>query len=340
MQVPFFKLHGGKLIGLVGLHVDDFLTAGNAHFREVVLPELLRAFKVGKSESDSFMYTGFKLTQSEQGIILDQSHYVENIRLPMVDAERMKMKDEPLSQEELTEMRELGGVTNWTVRTSRPDLSFDMIDISTKFKGGKVQDLANAKKVVSNLKRNPAHITISNVGNIKACEIWCFSDAAFRNLNEGEDSAGGFVILLVNVFTGKCAPIDWKANKIKRKVASTLAAETISLGTALDSAVAIRDMISEITGNKIRLQVKAIVDNKSCRDAIYSTTSVSERRLRAEIAVIKDLQTEGIISEVKWIRGQFMLADIMTKKGVNSLPLMSVMQSGKLSPEMMEVCRY
>jgi transposase InsO family protein len=335
----FFKIHGGQLIGLVGLHVDDFLTAGNTHFRNVVLPELLSTFKVGKSESDSFMYTGFKLTQSEQGIILDQSHYVQNIRIPMTDAKRMQMKDESLNQEELTEMRELGGVINWTVRTSRPDLSFDMIDISTKFKGGKVQDLANAKKVVSNLKRNPAHITISNVGNIKACEIWCFSDAAFRNLNDGEDSAGGFVILLVNVFTGKCAPIDWKANKIKRKVASTLAAETISLGSALDAAVAIRDMISEITGNKIRLQVKAIVDNKSCRDAIYSTTSVSERRLRAEIAVIKEFQAEFIISEVKWIRGQHMLADIMTKKGVNSLPLMSVMQTGRLSHEMMEVCR-
>ena len=99
-----------------------------------------------------------------------------------MDAERMKMKDEDLNQEEQTELRGLGGTTNWTVRTSRPDLSFDMIDISTKFKGGKVSDLIHAKKVVSNLKRNPAHITISNVKEVKDCEIWCFSDAAFRNL--------------------------------------------------------------------------------------------------------------------------------------------------------------
>ena len=103
----------------------------------------------------------------------------------------------------------------------------------------------------------------------------------------------------MNTKSGLCAPIDWKANKIKRKVASTLAAETISLGTALDAAVGIRDMIVEITGGKVTLQIKALVDNKSCRDAVYSTTSVTERRLRAEIAVIKELEEEKIISEVK-----------------------------------------
>ena len=144
---------------------------------------------------------------------------------------------------------------------------------------------------------------------------------------------------MVNTTNGLCAPVDWKANKIKRKVASTLAAETISLGTALDAAVGIRDMISEITGGMIELPVKALVDNKSCRDAVYSTTSVTERKLRAEIAVIKELQEEKIVSEVKWIRGQHMLADIMTKRGVNSLPLMTVMQKGRISQELMEVCK-
>ena len=87
------------------------------------------------------------------------------------------------------------------------------------------------------------------------------------------------------------------------------------------------------------MQIKAIVDNKSCRDAVYSTTSVTERKLRAEIAVIKELHEEKIISEVKWIRGEHMLADILTKKGVNNLPLTTVLQQGKIGPELMAVCR-
>ena len=117
--------------------------------------------------------------------------------------------------------------------------------------------MACAKKALINLQRNAAYVTISNVQNAEECEIWCFSDAAFRNLNEGIDSAGGFVILIVNTINGLCAPVDWKANKIKRKVASTLAAETISLGTALDAAAGVRDMITEVTGGNVVLQIKA-----------------------------------------------------------------------------------
>ena len=338
-QGLFYKIHDGKLIGMIGLHVDDFLTAGGRFFENTIMPELLEAFTVGKSESEQFMYTGFKLTQTKEGIKLDQSDFVANIETPVVNAERLKHKDSEMTQEELSSMRKWTGITNWTVRSTRPDLSFDMISHSTKFKGGKVEDLASAKRTLNNLQRNPAYIMISNVAEAKDCEIWCYSDAAFRNLNDGVDSAGGYVILIVNTRNGVCAPLDWKANKIRRKVASTLAAETISLGTALDAAVSIRDMIFEITGGHINWQIKAIVDNKSCCDAVYSTTSVSERKLRAEIAVIKELVEEQIVSEVKWVRGQYMLADILTKKGVNSLPLMSVMQEGRISHDLMAVCK-
>ena len=335
----FYKIHGGKLIGLIGLHVDDFLTCGGKMFKMQVLPQLLKHFQVGKSESGDFMYTGYKLVQNNHGIKLDQVDYVSNINVPVLDAERLKQKDQPMSQEELSGFRGMVGTLNWTVGNTRPDLTFDMISLSTRFKGGNIEDLIAANKALVNLQRNAAFITISNVQPVQQCEIWCFSDAAFRNLNDGVDSAGGYVILVVNTHSGLCAPIDWKANKIKRKVTSTLAAETLSLGAALDAAVGVKDMIAEITNNRVMLQIKAIVDNKSCRDAVYSTTSVTERRLRAEIAVIKEYEEEKIITEVKWIRGQYMLADIMTKKGVNSLPLMSVMQRGKLSQEMMAVCK-
>ena len=230
------------------------------------------------------------------------------------------------------------GSLNWAVRATRPDLCFEMIDLSTKFKGGLVKDLCQARKILTNLQRNMASIRLSNVKNLADCQIWCYSDSAFRNLNEKQDSAGGYVILLVNSKTGKCAPLDWRANKIKRKVASTLAAEAISLGTALDAAIAIRDMLLEITNAAIDLQIKGIVDNKSTRDAVYSSTCVAERQLRAEIAIIKELKEEKIVSEVKWVRGQHMLADVMTKRGVNPLPLITVLQQGKIDQELLKVC--
>jgi hypothetical protein len=335
----FYYQYGGQLHGCVGLHVDDFLHAGSQHFNKHIMPQILDIFKVGKSESGEFMYTGFMLKQNKRNITLDQTDYVSNLEIPLLDAKRLLQKEQWMTQFELTLLRRMAGGLNWVVRATRPDLSFSMINISTKFKGGKIQDLVDARNTLNNLKRNKAIITISNVSNIKNCEIWCYLDAAFRNLNEKQDSAGGYVILIVNLNSGKCAPIEWKANKIKRKVASTLAAETISLGTALDAAVAVKDMLFEITAGNIDLQVKAIIDNKSARDAVYSSTSITERRLRAEVALVKEMMDEKTVSEVKWVRGEHMLADILTKSGPSSLPLMSVMQDGQLSEEMMRICK-
>ena len=334
----FYYIHGGELIGMIGIHVDDFLQGGTEYFNKHIMPEVLKSFKIGKSEIKEFMYTGFNIKQDNSGITLDQSGFVKNIQIPSVEASRLKEKDKEMTQEELSMLRQMVGSLNWAVRATRPDLCFEMIDLSTKFKGGYVRDLCQAQKTLANLQRNLATVRFSNVQNIRDCQIWCFSDSAFRNLNDKEDSAGGFVILLVNIKTGKCSPLDWKANKIKRKVASTLAAEAISLGTALDAAIALRDMLLEITNAKIDLQIKAIVDNKSTRDAVYSSTCVDERRLRAEIAMIKELRQEKIVSEVKWVRGQHMLADVMTKRGVNPLPLINVMQQGRIEQELLNIC--
>ena len=55
------------------------------------------------------------------------------------------------------------GSTNWV---SRPDLCFDMVHLSTKFIGGKVQDLKDARKVLTNIVQNDVSIMLSNVGSL------------------------------------------------------------------------------------------------------------------------------------------------------------------------------
>ena len=39
------------------------------------------------------------------------------------------------------------------------------------------------------------------------------------------------------------------------------------------------------------------------------------------------------IQKIKWVKGNVMLADALTKKGVNSIKLMNVMQKGELDQE-------
>ena len=324
--------------GMVGVHVDDFLSAGVVDFMINIVPKVLEAFIIGKTENQSFAYTGFKLSQDNTGILLDQTEYVQNLEILDLDTNRLRAKGVEMNQNELTYLRHYAGALNWAVGITRPDLSFDMISLSTHFKGGNVSALKQAHSVVKVLKKMPAYIRISNLGDTNNCELWVFSDAAHRNLNNNTDSAGGYIIFMVNTKNGNCSPIEWRANKIKRKVSSTLAAEMLALSNALEAAIGTRDQIYEISAGKIHLKIKAITDNKSARDTIYSEKANDQKRLRAEIAAIKEMVDKQEIEEVRWVAGQHMLADILTKKGVKRHGLMSVLQSGKMGQELLKVC--
>ena len=331
----FFLIKDNKLIGFVALHVDDFLHAGNDYFNRVVMKNVLSIFKVGKSETKDFMYTGFRMRQDDKSIKVDQEKYIKNVQVPGLDLNQLKDKKREMTQDELTILRQLTGMVNWAQRATRPDLSFETIELSTKFKGGKVEDLIQAKNVAARLKKFDVTVTTSDVGDFRDCQVWIFTDAAFRNLNNGTDSCGGYFLLIVNTTTGKCAPIEWKSGKIKRKVHSTLAAETLSLYAGLDAAIAIKMMLKEITNGEIVLPVRAITDNRSSRDAIYSESEVAERMLRADISMIKDMVEDGRVLEITWVPGKSMLADILTKRSVNKVPILEVLETGRISRDML-----
>ena len=71
-----------------------------------------------------------------------------------------------------------------------------------------------------------------NLGNVELCSIICFSDAAFGNLKKGL-SLGGFIIFLYKSDENH-GPVLWKSRKIQQVVKSTLAAEILAMGEALE----------------------------------------------------------------------------------------------------------
>ena len=98
----FYMIKDGKLIGLVGIHVDDFFYAGTKEFIDQIMPKVLGIFKVGKQESKQFMYTGFMFKQDKNGITIDQDKYVDDAKPPKVDTSMIKDKSREMNQDELT----------------------------------------------------------------------------------------------------------------------------------------------------------------------------------------------------------------------------------------------
>lgn len=328
------KNSDGTIIGLIGLHVDDFLHAGSQTFNETVIKEIHKEFLVGKNEKSSFVYTGFAIKQQQHEVVLDQNSYIQGLDTPVLDSKRSIMKHDDLDEQEKSLMRKLAGSLNWAVRGTRPDLNFELIDISTKFNSGKVEDLTRATKVVRNLQGKKAEVVFPDLGDSVDWLLLCFTDAALGNLNNGIDSTGGHIIILANKISGRCAALDWQSNKIKRVVKSTLAAEALSLLDGLENSVFMKDLLKSTCPEICNIPIIAVVDNLSVVEAVHSTTAVSDKRLRRELGAIKEMLGNGEISSVKWVPGSQQLADALTKRGVNGDKILEVVQNGEYDPKL------
>ena len=124
----------------------------------MIMYMLTERFVAGKLESCNFKYIGFDVNQDESGITVDQTEYQKELEIGAIHPHRTTQKQEHLVTKEQTLLRQLVGRLNWMVQGSRPDMAFEMIDLSTKLKNGVVEDLLRAMKVVRGMKQMEAKI--------------------------------------------------------------------------------------------------------------------------------------------------------------------------------------
>ena len=318
------------LIGCIGLHVDDFLHLGTIDFDNDVMEKLRDRFLAGKLEAASFDYIGFHIMQNQNSIVLDQTEYLKNCEIPIISRERAKCKDDPLTPKECTSLRSCVGSLNWAVQGTRPDKAFDMVELSTKSRSGKVSDLLRASKVMKNLKDDGGYMIFPDLGDTHNWKIFVFTDASFANLCDGVSSMGAFIVLLVGE-NSSCVALNWQGKKVKRVVKSTLEAEALSLQEGIEDAIYHRLLIEEVLKLSPRsLPVHGFVDNHDTVDAIYSTKPVTSKLLRINISSLKEKLQNKDVCDVQWCEGSEQLADCMTKKGTCGLQWLSVLQNGIL----------
>ena len=329
----FYVQKDSRLRGMICCHVDDFLHGGDEYF-ELLMKKIRERFCAGKVEEKLFKYIGFKVKQFDNKVILDHSEYIDKMKTEILNPKRASAKNELLNAEEQTTYRQLIGQLNWAVQGSRPDIAFEMIKMSTKLKQGKVEDLTRAIKKISRLKDIQSFMTFPRLTSLEDLKIVVFTDASLGNINDRAGSTGAFIVWLMDN-TGQCCPIAWNAHKIKRVVRSTLAAETLSLEEGLEAGFYYREMLENIFGLDPRtIKIEAYVDNKSVIEAILSTRLVDDKRLRVDIAAIKELIQLHDVNRIQWVPGHLQLANPMTKQGASGFNLLKVLQSGRMLNEL------
>ena len=115
-------------------------------------------------------------------------------------------------------------------------------------------------------------------------------------------------------------------------VAATLSAEILALQKGLEETVDVREVCKDLLGKDFGgMPLIVLTDNQSAVESIYNDTRVAEKRLLRDLAVIKEMVQLKEICRVAWIPGDEMLADALTKHGVDGKGLLECLRKGKLS---------
>ena len=125
----------GSILGLAGVHVDDFLMAGNEQSEEYIRAEkeLTEAFRFGKWEkgSDGFEFAGCHVAQQSDGsIYLHQKLYTEQW-VEEIPTEPGRSPKSALTKQDLSNLRGALGTASWRANQSSPQYQAASRDIST-----------------------------------------------------------------------------------------------------------------------------------------------------------------------------------------------------------------
>ena len=321
----------GRLIGAICTHVDDFLHCGDSEFEQTVVNRICKIFKMGSTQEKNFKYVGYQISQTSTGITVDQNQFAaEKVELFNIPVERKREPDAALNEEEKTLLRQAAGKAGWMAMGTRPDLCFTRLEMSTKFNQARVRDLISADKALRKIKNSESYYKIpSDLGTIEDWSLVLSTDASLGNL-DGEKSSGAFLLLLRGK-NNSCCPLSWNANRIQKVVGSALAAETLSMQNGFSEGIYLRETIEELFNlPRKSLKLNSLTDSESLYQATRGNKSISDKRLRRDMAMIKQCVNEGEVTAVKWVKGSNMLADVMTKKGANAVKLISTLQRGQV----------
>jgi hypothetical protein len=240
----FYWFDDQVLSGIICIHVDDFCWAGVKSFEAAVIGPLRKEFLIGSHCSKNFKYVGVNLTQNDNfKIQVDQLCYIRSLDEINISPEKALMRFDNLRPNEKDEFRALIGQLNWVSTQTRPDIAFEVCQLSSILESPKVDDLLRANKVVKKIKSEDVSLSYRKLTNIGECSIECYSDASFGNLTDG-GSQGGYIVFIVDDIGRRC-PVTWQSRRIRRVVKSTLAAETLALLDSAEAGLYVARMLAE-----------------------------------------------------------------------------------------------
>ena len=178
-------------------------------------------------------------------------------------------------------------------------------------------------------KQESTRMVIPDMGCESDWILLGVSDASHKSKSE-LFSVAGHVIVLVNSKTNAATVLHWASRKIDRVVTSSLAAETLALQKLSGNMFFVKSLLGEICGDAVKsLKGLAIIDNQDLFSCIHNLKSCDDKRLLSDIISIRQsIHEDKTIAEVRFVPGNEMIADCLTKSTRYSADLMTILRTG------------
>ena len=101
---------------------------------------------------------------------------------------------------------------------------------------------------------------------------------------------------------GHFSPLTWHSKKIKRVVESTLGVKTLALLEGAESSFLMQLFISKIyrLSSAESTQITCVTDNQSLHGTAYSTKTITDRRSKVDMCVVRDMLQRSGIQFILW----------------------------------------
>ena len=326
-----------RLCGMICLHVDDMLGAGDGSspvYQDVIkrLREMF-SFREWK-DGDNLEYCGANIEKTKDGTLrLHHTSYLKKVK-PMTLGKHLGPESE-LSSQEITSLRGLLGALQWPAVQSSPHLQASTSIYSGSVSRGLVKTAQEANRLLKFAKDNAdVGLTYSPL-DLNEVRIVTAFDASFGCRADGS-SQGGFIVMLapkkiLETEEDYYQILDWRSMKLPRIARSSLAAEAQAAACASDATEfacryfehlkAPTVVLGDLLKLRSSLDPVLITDAKALFDSYHRESlisSVTDRRISLEIRVVKE-QMESLGGSLRWVSSERQLADGLTKDSARQL---------------------
>ena len=362
-----------KVVAMVLIEVDDLNLASTEEYKPVLRKLLEKRFTFGKFEHDEADFAGRHVCISDSKVTLDQEKYIlEKLQVLKIHRGRLADKTKALEPEEFESYRSLLYKVNWLAHQTRPEVSGVVSLLSSRLQRASIYDLHCLNKAVAYLRSSAKQgIILHKFDNEKFLFIAASDAGGVGGLPpvpepEGQPpedlTQGAWIVLGSDTIPSashktKVSVLSWRSTKLRRKISSTLAAETLAFSQSLSQVewfqVLFRDVVHgdvdradwsrqlcpflAVLKEQCRLHQHlrqcSITDAKSLFDSVQKgdPSSRQDRRTSIELSIICEAmaRSKGVL---RWTPHPKMIADGLTKddlsKGNGALE--ELLKSGKL----------